>query len=241
MVALADNAETSFLSPATRARAQSWCAHRTNRYCTITKRLSNLKHRVATARTHLGSCSKDPIGYEAGSNCLYEYCHSEPTKYIDPWGKQILPHNPGVPSVHFPPPPPRPEIKRPRDLCADLAEGCPGCSQSECERVMDIIEEESDVTIPWYNRNKCIKYTERVEPRISLLPFQSPCLKSVTTTYFPWFLTGGHAAIEITLCDSSIFYLDGGWTGIGNGNSRCPHFGLPCDIKPWHTSPFYDR
>ena len=70
MVALADNAETSFLSPATRARAQSWCAHRTNRYCTITKRLSNLKHRAATARIHWGSCSRDPIGFRGAWRVL---------------------------------------------------------------------------------------------------------------------------------------------------------------------------
>lgn len=36
-------------------------------------------------------CSRDPVGYAAGSNCLFEYCHDKPLKYIDPWGEQILP------------------------------------------------------------------------------------------------------------------------------------------------------
>ena len=38
----------------------------------------------------LDSCSKDPITYAAGSNCLYEYCHSKPYSYVDPWGMQIM-------------------------------------------------------------------------------------------------------------------------------------------------------
>jgi len=54
-------------------------------------------------------CSRDSIGYEAGSNCLYEYCHDKPLKYIDPWGKQILPPtgpNPWQPPHSWPQPHP---------------------------------------------------------------------------------------------------------------------------------------
>ncbi len=56
---------------------------------------------VALTTPAIVFCSKDPIGYAAGSNCLYEYCHGKPYKYIDPWGKQIMP--PTGPSIHLPP------------------------------------------------------------------------------------------------------------------------------------------
>ena len=100
MVALLENTD-NFSKTAHRARGATTSTHapvnlRSNS-------LNRIEFRAYTYvdRRRLGSCSKDPIGYEAGSNCLYEYCHSEPLKYIDPWGKQIMP--PTGPSVNFPP------------------------------------------------------------------------------------------------------------------------------------------
>ncbi|MDX1926343.1 MAG: hypothetical protein SFV81_07495 [Pirellulaceae bacterium] len=45
-------------------------------------------------RSHaqLVSPSRDPIGFEAGSTCLYEYCHSNPVRSIDPSGLKCSPH-----------------------------------------------------------------------------------------------------------------------------------------------------
>ena len=39
-------------------------------------------------------CSRDPIGYVAVAKGLHEYCHSQPNKYLDPWGEQIVPTQP---------------------------------------------------------------------------------------------------------------------------------------------------
>jgi RHS repeat-associated protein len=50
-------------------------------------------------------CSRDPIGYAGGSECLQEYCHSNGLKFVDPMGKQIVPIPPPLPLLPFPVPP----------------------------------------------------------------------------------------------------------------------------------------
>lgn len=50
-------------------------------------------------------CSRDPIGYLAGSKGLQEYCHSNGLKFVDPMGKQIVPIPPPLPLLPSPVPP----------------------------------------------------------------------------------------------------------------------------------------
>jgi RHS repeat-associated protein len=74
-------------------------------------------------------CSRDPIGYAAGSKGLYEYCHSQPGKFIDPWGKQIMPPQP-IPFLPFSETPPYrapyvpvyepPDPIDPKQACANI-------------------------------------------------------------------------------------------------------------------------
>ncbi len=55
-------------------------------------------------------CSRDPIGFNAGATCIQEYCHGNPSKYMDPTGRQIMP----FPAIPGQPQPPRlPEIDDP--------------------------------------------------------------------------------------------------------------------------------
>ena len=89
MVAFADNAETSFLSPATRARGQRSCVGLTSSYCTKPLEASDLEHRTDRERIHLGSCSRDPIGYVDGDSLYASYfvLHR-----MDPTGTEIGTH-----------------------------------------------------------------------------------------------------------------------------------------------------
>ena len=98
MVAFITSPIDTLLQPATRARAPS-------RTCTVVasqplKSNSRFDLRVTnlTTDTRWGSRSRDPIGYAASSNCLFEYCHGRPFGYVDPWGEQVyLPIPPGRP------------------------------------------------------------------------------------------------------------------------------------------------
>ena len=83
MVAFASNAETSFLSPATRARGQRSRIDRTSSYCTSPWESCDLEHRTVRERTHLGSCSRDPIGYAEGANT---YSIQASLHLVDPFG-----------------------------------------------------------------------------------------------------------------------------------------------------------
>ena len=94
MVAFADNAETSFLSPATRARGQRSRIDRTSSYCTKLWEASDLEHHTDRERTHLGSCSRDPIGYVDGFN---QYAISIGLTAVDPLGFACQPAAPEDP------------------------------------------------------------------------------------------------------------------------------------------------
>jgi len=39
----------------------------------------------------LESFTRDPIGFDGGAYGIYEYCHTKPHIYMDPFGKQIMP------------------------------------------------------------------------------------------------------------------------------------------------------
>jgi RHS repeat-associated protein len=63
-----------------------------------------------------GFLTRDPIGFDGGAFGSYEYCHTKPHIYMDPFGKQIMPPSIGgsypiyMPAPHTPPtsPPPPP-------------------------------------------------------------------------------------------------------------------------------------
>jgi hypothetical protein len=62
----------------------------------------------------LESFTRDPIGFDGGAYGIYEYCHTKPHIYMDPFGKQIMPPSIGagypiyMPAPHEPPSPPTP-------------------------------------------------------------------------------------------------------------------------------------
>ena len=101
MGAFAEHTETLPRS-APRARAQDRACISSASRCSNFNDGCALRTPHPAERSRLGTCTRDPIGYEAGSNSVYEYCHSATTKYIDPWGEQIIPMHPYDPSVHSP-------------------------------------------------------------------------------------------------------------------------------------------
>ncbi|PAY15620.1 hypothetical protein CKO51_30925 [Rhodopirellula sp. SM50] len=178
-------------------------------------------------------CSRDPIGYFRTNWSLYEYVSSMPLDNTDPTG--LFEH--GGPPWHDPGPerPPRPEIRKPSDLCALIAGKCPGCSKAECDRVMGVIEDKACGEEHYYSMpEKCQKYTNNVYPKIFMQNITSPCIGSIEQVYFTWWVVAGHAAIKVTLCNGEVFYLDYGATSIsGTTSHRCQQFGLPEDVPPW--------
>jgi len=89
MVALAPSSE-ALHKPETCARAQGSYANSDARGTLKSSTARDLATATCTEHIRWVSCSRDPIGYDAGSNCLFEYCHSKPFIYADPWGKQIM-------------------------------------------------------------------------------------------------------------------------------------------------------
>jgi hypothetical protein len=141
MVALVKNLDADPQNPL-RGRAQN----RSDRFvagpCSKPFADNNLRRVTYETRFQLESCAKDPIGFEAGSNCLYEYCHSKALKYIDPWGEQIMPIYPLDPSVHTPGLPHPPKGPGVFPLTTDekkVLDACKG--DKKCEKaVIELIE-----------------------------------------------------------------------------------------------------
>jgi RHS repeat-associated protein len=108
----------------------------------------------------------------------------------------------------------------PRSICAGLVATCPGCTAAHCEKVMlrlfDAINEVS-WTVYW-GPNTCERwafdYEKKLQKKFGGL-ISSPCIKEVRIITWE---TGGllsprHAAIQITLCDGTVFFLDNGALG----------------------------
>jgi RHS repeat-associated protein len=180
--------------------------------------------------------SRDPIGYEDGPS-LYAYVSLNPVRKLDYSGRGgedvcvgILNCDPADPTKPMSSTP-RPEIKRPTDLCETLAGNCGGCSLTACESALGKIEAAACGNHFYRLPNKCQQFTDNVHPKIGLLALASPCIKSVENVHFTWWVFGGHSAIKVTLCDGSTFFLDYGATSIsGFKGDRCPQFALPEDM-----------
>jgi hypothetical protein len=86
MVAIADRAQTIPFTPAPRARGQRGRSGWSENFCGNPSKKRSFKRQSASQQSRLGSCSRDPIGFEGSEWNLYEYVGGRPLVNIDPLG-----------------------------------------------------------------------------------------------------------------------------------------------------------
>jgi hypothetical protein len=113
MVALTERAETIPFTPAPRARAQRGRSGYSQNFCDNPSDKRPFQRQSPSQQSLLGSCSRDPGGYEGSPWNLYEYVGGQPTASVDPLGLAGTwePRDPRKGGVMNPPIllPPRPE------------------------------------------------------------------------------------------------------------------------------------
>ena len=211
--------------------------------CSKSSGRRSLRRRIYDECDQLGSCSRDPVGYEAGSNCLYEYCHSKPYSYVDPWGKQIyVPIPPGrPPKPHQPTDPLNPGWPLPSDraddpwnrnpnvvpvtpktICESMKgfTACAKCLPS-CEKTFqELFDAVSGHPSP-IPPNACIKWACTL-PK----PGKSNGCYKLSGQSFVFPLTGipctdiklRHVVVKIDLCNGKSLLVDSGWWSWTTGN-----------------------
>ena len=188
--------------------------------------------------------SRDPVGYVGSRANLYEYVNSRPVVLTDPTGKAAIQtyidacqaeyedcvercapfHDPEFGGAIYNKCISDCQNKReaclPESICEDLANYCPGCTETECEKVIKkILDARGEVswTVYW-GWNTCQRWVFDYEEKLGY--FNSPCVYEVRSTTWK---TGGtissrHAGISVTLCNGMEFFLDqgalGGWDHI---------------------------
>jgi len=112
MVAFALNTEP-LLQTASHARGQDRSCNRSSLRRTNSASRANLRSATYVGCVRLGTCSRDPIGYEGSEWNLFQYVGSMPTRFVDPTGlwENYYPRGPGRfpdrPRPKKPPLPPR--------------------------------------------------------------------------------------------------------------------------------------
>lgn len=86
MVAFAENTE-HYVKTSPRARGQDRSYTLSTLRCSKLNPQAALREPAPQKDAQLGSCSRDPIGYEGSEWNLFEYCSAGPSNRLDPSGK----------------------------------------------------------------------------------------------------------------------------------------------------------
>ena len=102
------------------------------------------------------------------------------------------------------------------------------CTREKCQETLKLIRDIAKQVPHYWPPNACQKWTFDFEQKLGMKLQNNPCVKENNIEAFHWWLPwAGHAAYYITLPDGSKWYVDYGWTGIGD----CTHVGI--DPPPW--------
>ena len=94
MVALAGKTDFSFEAPLREHAQNHRCKSRVSS-CSKSSKQGNLRAANYDEFSQLESCSKDPIGFQAGSPSLFGYVRSSPINLVDPAsleGLEVIPN-----------------------------------------------------------------------------------------------------------------------------------------------------
>jgi hypothetical protein len=235
MVAIADRAQTIPSTPAPRARGQRGRSGWRQNFRGNPSDKRPFQRPSPSQQSRLGSCSRDPVGYEGSEWNLYEYVGGRPTVAMDPSGRfDVLvpgsdPLMPGNQSdVYFPIV--TPDDKAALATCSKINFGlvpCAGCTAEKCrEAVLEFINAKNEswlIGIPFVGplgTNTCGRQADDIVGRVPNLE-DNPCVAMVgvmveNVSEGAWHPTRqpSHAYAKMMLCDGQTINADNGaWGG----------------------------